>query len=468
MTDLARPDASALLARTRTLIDAGRLVAARPLLAALGRLDPSPARLAELTARLMMREGRAVPALEVLDAAIPHAEADANLRKLRADVRLQTGDLPGAAADAAEAVTLDRTDPDAKALLGTLLIELGLFDDAATCLQEALLDQPANASYWLALAEARGRGSKAGAQAACLADAIARNPVHSGLRNAAIVHQVTHRNFDTALALAEAAGRAGVADATTFGLLGHALSSLGRHSDAAEAYAEALKLAPEDAYVRHLVAASGILPQAERAAPSYVRAVFDGYAGNFNLHLVSLGYRVPGIIRMALQAHGARGPVLDLGCGTGLLAVACSDLALGPWTGVDISSGMLREAASHGLYADLIKTDVLEALDRPGPAFPVILAGDVLCYFGPLGAVIAAMGARLAPGGLLVLTTEDLRDGEGGCALGRSGRYAHTAIHIAASANAAGLQVIQSQPETLRWEHHVPVAGRLTVLGVQP
>ena len=322
MTDFAKPDATVLLTRTRTLIDAGRLVAARPLLAALGRLDPSPARLAELTARLMMREGRVAPALDMLDAAIAHAATDTTLRKLRVDARLQTGDLPGAATDAAEAVVLDRSDPDAKALLGTLLIELGHFDDAATCLQEALADHPTNASYWLALAEARGRGSDVGARSACLADAIARNPAHGGLRNAAIVERVAQRDFESAVALAEAAGRSGVADATTYGLLGHALSSLGRPGDAAEAYAEALKLAPEDAYVRHLVTASGILPQADRAAPGYVRAVFDGYAENFNLHLMSLGYRIPGLIRAALEAHGGGGAVLDLGCGTGLLAVA--------------------------------------------------------------------------------------------------------------------------------------------------
>ncbi len=468
MTDLDLPDAGALLARTRTLIDAGRLIAARPLLAALGRLDPSPARLAELTARLMLREGRTAPALETLDAAVACAGTDPTLRKLRADVRLQTGDLAGAAADAAEAVVLAPSDPDAKALLGTLLIELGQFEDAAACLQEALVDQPANATYWLALAEARGRGFDASAQSACLTDAIVSNPAHGGLRNAAIIYRIAQRDFEGAATLAEAARHAGLADATTYRSLGYALSSLGRHGDAAEAYVEALKLAPEDAYVRHLAAAGGALPQVDRASPGYVRAVFDGYAEGFDLHLLSLGYRVPGLIRAALQAHGAQGPVLDLGCGTGLLAVGCSDLALGPWTGIDVSPCMLRETGSHGLYNKLIEADVLEALGRPGAAFPVILAGDLLCYFGPLGAIMAAVRARLAPGGLFVLTTEELRDGEGGCALDCSGRYAHTATHVAASAAAAGFQVLESRLETLRWEHHVSVAGRLTVLGSQP
>lgn len=466
MNDHYAPDATALLTRTRSLIDAGRLVAARPLLAALGRLSPSPARLAELTARLALREGRSQETLVILDRAIEQADADSALRKLRADVRMQTGDVPGGAADAAEAVILERTDPEAKALLGVFLIELHRFDEAARCLQEAIADRPSDAAFWLALAEARGRGIDADAQAACLDDAIAANPGHGGLRNAAILQRVTQQDFAGAVSLAEATRQAGLADATAFGLLGHAHSSLGDHGAASDAYVEALKLAPEDPYVRHLVAASGLLPQTDRAAPGYVRAVFDGYAATFDTHLIALGYRVPGLIRAAVEAHGARGPVLDLGCGTGLLAVACSDLPLGSWTGIDISPGMLRESAKYDLYAELIEADVLDALDRPETAFPLIIGADVFCYFGPLEAAMIAVRQRLAPGGLFIFTTEELPEGDRPCALGRHGRYAHTATHIAASAEANGFSVIGSRPETLRWEHDQPVAGRLTILGI--
>jgi predicted TPR repeat methyltransferase len=110
-------------------------------------------------------------------------------------------------------------------------------------------------------------------------------------------------------------------------MMGHALSSLGRHGEAGDAYAEALKLGPDDPYVRHLVAASGIVPGAMRAPVDYLRAVFDGYADRFESHIVSLGYRIPGLIRATLLQHPTimagetLGPALDLGCGTGLMAV---------------------------------------------------------------------------------------------------------------------------------------------------
>ena len=77
------------------------------------------------------------------------------------------------------------------------------------------------------------------------------------LRNAAVLLSLRRRDFATAVRLAEQARIAGVADAILFGLKGHALSGLGRHAEAADAYAEALKLDPDDRYVRHLVAAAG-------------------------------------------------------------------------------------------------------------------------------------------------------------------------------------------------------------------
>src|SRR4029077_16936096 len=128
------------------------------------------------------------------------------------------------------------------------------------------------------LAAAQEANGDADAALATLNQGIAATPGWVQLRNAAILLSVRRRDFSGAYQLAEAARAAGVADACSFGLMGHALSSLGRHADATEAYADALKLGPDDPYVRHLVAASGILPGERRAPVEYLRAVFDGYA----------------------------------------------------------------------------------------------------------------------------------------------------------------------------------------------
>ena len=182
------------------------------------------------------------------------------------------------------------------------------------------------------------------------------------------------RDFRQAVRLAEDARRAGIADACSFGLLGHALSSLGQHAEAADAYAEALKLGPHDPYVRHLVAAAGIMPGATRAPVEYLRAVFDGYAERFepHLHFARLSHAGP-VPRRAAAASADRGGRTRSGrCSTwvaapGWSALAIADLPVGPLIGVDVAPRMLAQAAAKGLYAELREADVMEVLGEPLP-----------------------------------------------------------------------------------------------------
>lgn len=478
MRPTIQPDANHLTRRIREMISGGRVHAARPLLGALRKLSPPTAELAELEARLLLREGRLEAALEQLDAAISSAPETLGLRICRADARMQANNIIGAAADAADAVILEPSNAQAKAMLGAILIEMDRPQDALPCLREAVAAEPRRTSYRQALATAQERTGDRMAAATTLDDGIRSNAGDVGLRTAAIMVALRDRSYERAFDLAEAARRDGVADACVFGLQGHALSSLGRHEQAGEAYAEALKLAPEDPYVRHLVAASGIGPQASRAPSEYLETVFDGYAQRFESHLIGLGYRVPGLIRAALMQSlavmpGASpiGPVLDLGCGTGLMSVVLSDLPLGPWTGVDLSTGMLAEARSKGLYDTLIHADLEQMLAQSDEMWPLILAADVFCYFGDLGGVLGAVHARLQPGGLLAFTVEELDDASmtacdrnRGWRLGRQGRYAHSFDMIAAGVAAAGFDLQVMRREVLRTEAGAPVPGILTVV----
>jgi predicted TPR repeat methyltransferase len=466
-----------LTARLASLIDADRLGAARPLLSAVRRLAaPSPG-LAELAARLAMREGHLELARTELDVAVEQSPEHVGLRKCRADLRMQMDDTEGAAADAAEAVILDRGDPSAKAVLGILMLELNRPVDAIACLSEAVAADPANPLYTRGLAAALEAAGDLDAALATLTAGIAATPGWVELRGAAILLSVRRRDFATAVRLADAACAAGAADACVFGLKGHALSSLGRHEQAADAYVEALKLGPNDPYVRHLVAASGALPGAERAPLEYLRAVFNGYADRFDLHLISLGYRIPGLIRAALAGHPAivagerLGPVLDLGCGTGLVAVAVSDLPIGPITGVDAAPRMLECAAATQLYAELHESDLMRVLTDDAQRWRLILAADVLCYFGALQGVLAAVHARLEVGGWFIFSVEEAlpdHDGVlhavGNWALQRQGRYVHGIDYVARVAHELGFTVLTLVRQTLRYEADAPVAGIFVVL----
>lgn len=470
-------DATALTTRIAALIDAGRPAAARHILAAVRRLAPPSPYIAELGARVALGEGCIGQALAELDAAITQSPQHARLRKCRADVRLRVGDRQGALADAAEAVILDRADPAAKALLGILLLEMDRPQDAIACLAEAVAADLANPAYRQGLAAAQEASGDSDAALATLTTGVAAAPRQPDLRNTAILLSVRRRDFATAHRLAEEARVAGVADACCFGLMGHALSSMGRHTDAADAYAEALKLGPDDKYVRHLASAAGTMDGARRAPVEYLRAVFDGYAERFEQHLVSLGYRIPGLIRSVLVNHPAiaagqqLGPVLDLGCGTGLVAVALSDLPLRPIVGVDVSPPMLAHAEAKQLYAELHEADLVSFLKQDQRQWPLILAADVLIYFGGLDEVLSAVHARLEPGGWFVCSVEELlpdhdgvMPGNGEWALQWQGRYAHTTACLSAAARQAGYAIRSLERETVRFEANAPVAGMLAVL----
>jgi predicted TPR repeat methyltransferase len=470
-------DPDALTARVSALIAAKRPTVARHLLSAVQRLVPPSPSIVELAARVAVSEGRLQQALSELDDGIAHYPSDGGLRKRRADLRMQTNDPVGALADAAEAVIIDRSDHAAKALLGLVLLEHRRTDDAFTCLSEAVAADPANPDYRHGLAVAQEARGDADAALAVLSAAISLAPRRADLRNAAILVSLRRRDFTAACRAADEARRDGVADACTFGMMGHALSSLGHHQQAADAYVEALKLGPEDPYVRHLVAASGVLPGAPRAPVEYLRTVFDGYADRFEDHLISLGYRIPGLMRAELARHPLvaagqhLGPALDLGCGTGLVAVVLSDLPVTPLIGVDVSPRMIEVAAAKHLYAELHEADLMDFLAQDTRRWQLMLAADVLIYFGPLTDVLNAVYSRLQPGGCFVFSLEELLAdhdgalaGNGNWALHSKGRYAHNIDYVAESARGAGFDIRLLKHEPVRFEAGAPVAGIFAVL----
>jgi predicted TPR repeat methyltransferase/thioredoxin-like negative regulator of GroEL len=474
-------DADALRNRAAALIDAGRIAAARPLFSAARALGQRSPELTLVGVRIALASGASEQATQDLDSGISDFPCHSALRKCRADVRLRMGDLEGAARDAAEAVTIDPGDPQAKAILGTALLGLGRGEDGIACLAEAVAGAPTDLASRQALAAALQTAGDTDGALQALSDGIALCPASVDLRNAAILLCIRQRDFSQAARLAELARSQGIVDACTLGMKGHALSSLGRHDEAAIAYQDALKLGPEDAYVRHLVASSGAVADAKRAPNDYVRAVFDGYADHFEAHLISLGYSIPGAIRSILQSHPkivaglSLGPVLDLGCGTGMVAVAIGDLPLGPFTGVDLSSRMLAHARAKQLYAELRESDILTDLATHEERWPLIVAADVLCYFGALGPLLAQVHRSLEPGGWFIFSVEQVvpdhdgvMPGNGDWVLERLGRYAHSPDYVYETACAAGFRVLRTDRRIVRHEAGAAVPGLLLTLECMP
>lgn len=116
------------------------------------------------------------------------------------------------------------------------------------------------------------------------------------------------------------------------------------------------------------------------------------------------------VVRRLLPA--AAGDVLEVGCGQGAFAVRLAQRATS-YVGVEpdpVSFAVARErmrTAGRGGSSTVLNTTVLnttvEALE-PGRTFDVVCAFEVLEHLEDDAAALAAWGARLRPGGLLVIS----------------------------------------------------------------
>ena len=182
-----------------------------------------------------------------------------------------------------------------------------------------------------------------------------------------------------------------------------------RHFDAAKHVARLwVSQTPQDAEAAYSLAAINS-EQLSRAPAAYLRQHFDDVAGTFDAALLThLHYAVPKRLAQLFARHmgaGWQGTVLDAGCGPGLMATQLRSLAT-RLTGLDISTAMLAIARAKQLYDELLQGDLADLPTITENKFDLIVATDVLIYFGDLGSVFAALADRLNPEGWLAINLE--------------------------------------------------------------
>jgi predicted TPR repeat methyltransferase len=249
--------------------------------------------------------------------------------------------------------------------------------------------------------------------------------------------------------------------------LGIVLFEQGRHEEAAKVFADTLARHRDDEVAAHMAVALSGGAAPSRASDGYVKETFDSFADSFEEKLVGkLGYRVPELIGEALAPHlpvTGTLDVLDLGCGTGLCGPILRPYAR-QLVGIDLSPKMLEKARLRNEYDELLIGEVTAYLRTRTAAFDLLVAADVLVYFGALEAVASAAHAALRPGGRLAFTVERNDDAASGWHLNANGRYAHSGPYLRALAATNGFSIETLDATVPRHEGGKPVEGYLAVL----
>jgi predicted TPR repeat methyltransferase len=144
------------------------------------------------------------------------------------------------------------------------------------------------------------------------------------------------------------------------------------------------------------------------ACEDYVKNLFDNYAIHYDQHLQTvLHYSIPQQIHKLLQdLHCAQLPkVLDLGCGTGLSGQILREYSQ-ILIGVDLSTKMIAQAEKKAIYDELHETNIIDYLQKSSERFDLMVAADVLPYFGELHTLFSAVHSHLTAQGLFIFTHE--------------------------------------------------------------
>ncbi len=469
----ARPQASrtagvALLEQAEHHARSGRMAEAEALLVR-ALSNPVQRGLASgMLGELRFNQGRYDEALENFEEAISRQPTERRWYVGRSAIHARCGRDMDALYTMAEAVERLPKDPILIDRMGIYLNVTGSADKAALCHAQACELDPSNPEPYFNLGNAFLRQNQLDAADEVFQLTLEMAP--NDMRPYANLSTLMYRRQEhqAAVDMIDLAFERGVVHAVLWRNRGHALFSLDRMEEAEEAFENALALDPDDGYCKHWLAmARG--QDTDTATKEYVEQLFNGYASTFEQSLIfQLGYRVPGLLRKALdQLFPGLGEThrferaLDLGCGTGLIGLMLHD-AVGELVGVDLSKEMLREAESKKLYDRLIQGDIIEVMEKEEQPYPLIIAADVLVYIGDIAPTLKGAAERLQPGGLLIFSVE--ADERPGYHLLETGRYAHHREYVADQIAASGLEEVRFDEVGLRQNAGRFLSGFLVIL----
>lgn len=248
---------------------------------------------------------------------------------------------------------------------------------------------------------------------------------------------------------------------------GSLLISLNKLNDAGKIYKDILELDPSNIEAKFLV--SALTGENIKSPPiEYIESLFDNYSSDFENHLINkLNYETPKLIFEYLNKYISKNikyEALDLGCGSGLLGLELKSI-IGSIDGVDISSGMLKQAAKKSIYSKLIKNDIIKFLNNNLIQYDLVVSSDVFNYFGDLTPVFKNIKNSLSSGGLFCFTVEAFLTDKNNedFLLQANGRYKHQKKYILKMIENFKLDLIECADIVIRKEKGIPVPAHVFI-----
>ncbi|MEI4471734.1 class I SAM-dependent DNA methyltransferase [Frigidibacter sp. MR17.24] len=145
------------------------------------------------------------------------------------------------------------------------------------------------------------------------------------------------------------------------------------------------------------------------AAPEDIARAYDAWAETYDSEMARNGYCHPAVCLALLSRHLAPGPapILDAGCGTGLMGDWLAILGYPRVEGLDLSEGMLARARAKGRYSALHRLALGQPLPFADGAYAGVVSTGVFTT-GHVGAEALPELIRVTrPGGVLSITVKD-------------------------------------------------------------
>ncbi|MFI4955110.1 MAG: tetratricopeptide repeat protein [Gammaproteobacteria bacterium] len=365
-------------------------------------------------------------------------------------------------------LTLDPQHALAAQALGSILLKQEHYAEAKTYLVIALQDSPTDPDIYYNLALAcLGEGQKLDALY-YFNELLKHHPYHIDAEyNCAVIYQ-QDGNYPAAL---RAYNRILELNPEHFASLYNSaliFQANAEYDHALTYYQRAYKIDPQHKSLAFLIQA--LQQQTPSKAPTeYIETLFDGYADHYDRHMQQqLRYSVPKqlfelFFRYAEHANVKQDyTLIDLGCGTGLAGEYFKPIC-DTMVGIDLSTHMLRQASRKQIYTTLNQQDNVEYLLKLKQDTDIIIAADVLGYYGDLNQLFSAVHQTLRVGGWFLFSIEAYA-GEEKFHLQPHARFAHQPQYIESLAEQNGFSILAKQASTLRFQQEQPVNGYLYML----